>query len=76
MKLIVKVVTDGYADTNKWFEVGNLSEFNAETIYNTLFKLLVQSNEYQGGRIEKQESAYEMDRKIELNTQYGIIGRF
>lgn len=41
MKLIIKVVTDRYGDTNKWFEVKNLSEFNAETIYKALLKLLV-----------------------------------
>lgn len=44
MKLIIKVVTDRYTDTNKWFEVGNLSEFNVSTKYNVL-RLLMEKEE-------------------------------
>ena len=53
MKLIVKVVTDEYVDTNKRFEVGNLSEFNAETIYNVLLKMM-----------DKEEKEYDEELEV------------
>ena len=53
MKLIVKVVTDEYVDTNKRFEVGNLSEFNAETIYNVLLRMM-----------DKEEKEYDEELEV------------